>query len=120
VAATTAVKTVLNPGRVMTMPVNSDIAVAGRISHGSAVTRMSRARRWAVRGIIAIVVLVASAWGLFSWFTALQNRNVTSGVGIGKRAPDFSLRDQNGGVHSLHDLSGPKGLLLVFVRSADW
>jgi peroxiredoxin len=58
--------------------------------------------------------------GLFHWFVALRNRNVTSGVGIGQPAPDFSLRDQNGRVRSLHDVSGPKGLLLVFVRSADW
>lgn len=81
---------------------------------------MSRARRWVVRGIIAILVIAASLWALFSWFIALQNRNVTSGIRVGQRAPDFSLRDQNGRVRSLHDVSGPKGLLLVFVRSADW
>ncbi len=66
------------------------------------------------------MVLVAALWGLFEWFVALQNRNVTSGIAIGERAPDFALRDQSGHSRSLHDLSGPKGLLLVFVRSADW
>lgn len=66
------------------------------------------------------MVLAASVWALFSWFVALQNRRVTSGIRVGRRAPDFSLRDQNGGGRSLRDLAGPKGLLLVFVRSADW
>ncbi len=66
------------------------------------------------------MVLVAAVWGLFEWFVALQNRNVTSGIAIGERAPDLAIRDQTGRVRSLHDLGGPKGLLLVFVRSADW
>lgn len=65
-------------------------------------------------------MLATAVWGLFGWFVALQNRNVASGIEIGERAPDFALRDQTGRVRSLHDLSGAKGLLLVFVRSADW
>lgn len=35
-------------------------------------------------------------------------------------APNFSLYDQNGVKQSLNSLYGPKGLLLVFHRSADW
>jgi len=45
---------------------------------------------------------------------------VNSGIAVGAAAPDFSLPDQNGRPRSLHGLIGPKGLLLVFVRSADW
>jgi cytochrome oxidase Cu insertion factor (SCO1/SenC/PrrC family) len=83
-------------------------------------TAMSRARRWSVRVIVAIFVIAVAAWGLFSSFVALQNRNVASGIALGQPAPDFALRDQNGHPRSLRDLGGPKGLLLVFVRSADW
>ena len=91
-----------------------------RISTSSAATGTSRVRRWAVRALLLLIVLGASLWGLLRWFVALQNRNVSSGIGIGERAPDFSLRDQNGLLRSRAGVSGPKGLLLVFVRSADW
>ncbi len=97
----------------------SRVIVDGELGR-SAPPRRSRLRRWGLAGLSVVVVLVAAAWGLFNWFVALQNRNVTSGIQIGQRAPDFSLPDQNGRLRSMHDLSGPKGLLLVFVRSADW
>ncbi len=42
------------------------------------------------------------------------------GPAVGAHVPDFALADQNGQTHSLKDLSGPKGLMLVFFRSADW
>ena len=42
------------------------------------------------------------------------------GPAVGARVPEFSLVDQSGQTHSLKDLSGPKGLMLVFFRSADW
>ncbi len=101
------------------MPTSTNTALTNQSPAVSA-KEPSRLRRWAVRGGLAVVVLVAALWGLFQWFVALQNRNVTSGVAIGQQAPDLALPDQNGRVRSLHDLSGPKGLLLVFVRSADW
>jgi hypothetical protein len=102
------------------MASGSSRTIADGTSGPSALTGTSRLRRLAIVGISALVVLAVSAWGLFTWFVALQNRNVTSGIRMGQRAPDFSLRDQNGRLRSLHDVSGPKGLLLVFVRSADW
>jgi hypothetical protein len=42
------------------------------------------------------------------------------GPAVGSRVPDFTLPDQNGQARSLHSLMGPKGLMLVFFRSADW
>ena len=42
------------------------------------------------------------------------------GPAIGVKAPDFELSDQNGQMQTLRSLSGPKGLMLVFFRSADW
>lgn len=44
----------------------------------------------------------------------------TPGPAVGARVPDFQLTDQNGQTHDLRSLYGPKGLMLVFFRSADW
>lgn len=42
------------------------------------------------------------------------------GPQIGQVAPDFSLKDQNGATRNLSSIMGPKGAMLVFIRSADW
>jgi peroxiredoxin len=42
------------------------------------------------------------------------------GPQIGARVPEFTLLDQNGQSRTLASLMGPKGLMLVFYRSADW
>jgi hypothetical protein len=47
---------------------------------------------------------------------------VTSDYGprTGTRAPAFQATDQFGHVQTAATLSGPKGLVLLFFRSADW
>jgi hypothetical protein len=42
------------------------------------------------------------------------------GPQVGERVPDFSLSDQNGKAQTLKSIMGPKGAMLVFIRSADW
>ena len=42
------------------------------------------------------------------------------GPQVGQRAPDFSLKDQFGNTQTQQSILGPKGAMLVFVRSADW
>jgi hypothetical protein len=42
------------------------------------------------------------------------------GPQVGERVPDFSLPDQNGRTHTLQSIIGPRGAMLVFIRSADW
>ena len=42
------------------------------------------------------------------------------GPQVGERVPDFVVPDQNGRQRSLSLIMGPKGAMLVFVRSADW
>lgn len=42
------------------------------------------------------------------------------GPQVGTRVPDFTLLDQKGQSRTLASLMGPKGLMLVFFRSADW
>ena len=44
----------------------------------------------------------------------------TLGPQVGSRVPDFTLLDQKGQSRTLASLMGPKGLMLVFFRSADW
>jgi hypothetical protein len=53
-------------------------------------------------------------------FVEAQNDGFRTGPEIGTKVPDFALPDQFGNQRSLHDLTGPNGLLLVFSRSADW
>jgi len=42
------------------------------------------------------------------------------GPQVGQPVPEFSLSDQNGKAWTLRSLMRPKGLMLVFYRSADW
>jgi hypothetical protein len=42
------------------------------------------------------------------------------GPAVGAKAPDFEAVDQNGQTRTLRSLTGRKGLMLVFYRSADW
>ncbi len=42
------------------------------------------------------------------------------GPQVGERVPDFSLPDQTGRSRNLQSIMGPRGAMLVFVRSADW
>ena len=42
------------------------------------------------------------------------------GPQVGQQVPDFSLSDQTGRVRNLQSIMGSRGLMLVFLRSADW
>jgi hypothetical protein len=42
------------------------------------------------------------------------------GPQVGQRVPAFSLNDQAGRIQTLESIMGPKGAMLVFLRSADW
>lgn len=44
----------------------------------------------------------------------------TLGPQVGDKVPDVNLSDQRGQMRTLASLMGPKGLVLVFNRSADW
>ena len=54
--------------------------------------------------------------------TATRTKIDVSKLGpqVGERVPDFSLPDQHGKTRTLQSIMGPKGALLVFIRSADW
>ena len=42
------------------------------------------------------------------------------GPQVGEQVPDFSLADQTGRTRDLQSIMGPRGAMVVFVRSADW
>lgn len=46
--------------------------------------------------------------------------NPKTGPAVGSRIPAFDATDQNGRRQTFETLRGPKGLVLLFVRSADW
>lgn len=68
---------------------------------------MIRSRWW----ILVTVLLSASR---------AQVPGGSPGPPVGASVPAFALPDQNGHTRDLRSLSGPKGLMLVFFRSADW
>jgi hypothetical protein len=48
------------------------------------------------------------------------SKDVKTGPEAGAKVPDFALPDQSGRSRTLASLTGRNGLLLYFVRSADW
>ena len=44
----------------------------------------------------------------------------TLGPRVGERVPDFRLPDQTGKEQTLQSIMGRRGVMLVFLRSADW
>ena len=53
----------------------------------------------------------------FMFHLDVQNANLQSGTPVGRKLPSFTLPDPSGRLRTVADLSGPNGLLLVFVRS---
>ena len=74
-----------------------------------------------------IIVMATLIIGL-TWMVQAQTPTPTRtkidvsklGPQVGERVPDFSLQDQNGKTWTLQSIMGPKGAMLVFVRSAEW
>jgi hypothetical protein len=61
-------------------------------------------------------------WSIAAAQSAAQSRIEVSKLGpqVGQHVPDFSLKDQNGKTQTLQSIMGPRGVMLVFIRSADW
>lgn len=57
---------------------------------------------------------------LYAQFVQVTNDNYSTGPEVGQPVPGFTLPDQQGRQRAQPDMTGPKGLLLVFYRSADW
>ena len=74
-----------------------------------AAARYNAAKRMRLNRILAIAAAVLLAQAV-----------VTTGPEIGQAIPPFSMADQTGTMQTLKSVMGPKGVLLVFYRSADW
>jgi hypothetical protein len=72
-----------------------------------------------VSTLITSGALVALAFG-FSEIAQAQEPAMKTGPLVGEEIPAFQLTDQTGAVQTFESVRGPKGLLLVFHRSADW
>ena len=61
--------------------------------------------------------------GLCFWagpMAALYGQSIKTGPVVGQQVPAFAAQDQNGRTETLRSITGPKGAILVFFRSADW
>jgi hypothetical protein len=69
--------------------------------------------------LFALSILAAAA--LSAQAPARQQSDLSKlGPQVGERVPGFELKDQNGKSWTLQSIMGPKGAMLVFIRSADW
>ena len=71
---------------------------------------------------LAIGTLFIYPWSAPEAHQAPRARIDVSRLGpqVGERVPDFSLLDQAGRMRTLDSIMGPRGAMLVFIRSADW
>ena len=51
---------------------------------------------------------------------ALYGQSIKTGPEVGQQVPAFSAPDQHGRTQTLKSITGPRGAMLVFFRSADW
>jgi hypothetical protein len=69
-----------------------------------------------------------SAWArrtTWLWASALpvivlHGQSIKTGPEVGQPVPALSAPDQQGRTQTLQSITGPKGAMLVFFRSADW
>jgi len=77
-------------------------------------------------GLAVVALLITSSLPAFSEdrprFRPIPEtgKNMKTGPEIGQKIPPFSLKDHTGRIQTFDSLKGPKGLVLAFVRSADW
>ena len=87
---------------------------------------MSQQGRRAALGIALAVILFGVGSFLLQSRTSIDMQSRTPidiaslGPQVGEQVPAFSLPDQDGKMRTLESISGPKGAMLLFHRSADW
>jgi cytochrome oxidase Cu insertion factor (SCO1/SenC/PrrC family) len=80
---------------------------------------MSRLKRvTSVAGCLFVAIWVSTVRAQPPTASAVDMNAI--GPQVGATVPDFDLTDHTGHRQSLQTLMGPKGLVLVFFRSADW
>ena len=68
-----------------------------------------------------LAFIAAASASVLTAQTTVQKIDVSKlGPQVDERVPDFGLKDQNGKLWTLPSVMGPKGAMIVFIRSADW
>ena len=70
--------------------------------------------------VVMATLIIGLTWVVFAPTPRTRTDVSTLGPQVGERVPDFSLPDQNGRIWTRQSIMGPRGAMLVFVRSADW
>jgi hypothetical protein len=74
-----------------------------------------------MRRVIILTILVLLATLSLQAQNGRERVDVSKlGPQVGERVPDFSLPDQGGRIRTLQSIMGPRGAMVVFLRSADW
>ena len=81
-----------------------------------------------MRDSLRILVMLTLLWLPWAWGADRPrlrplpklDENVKTGPAVSARIPHFEALDQHGRRRTFESLRGPKGLVLMFVRSADW
>jgi hypothetical protein len=77
-----------------------------------------------LRGALSLLLCTTGAWAADEKPRLHPvpdlDKNVKTGPALGSKVPPFEAIDQNGKRRTFESLRGPKGLALLFVRSADW
>ena len=83
--------------------------------------RFPSERFWtALLSVVAILVIDRARVATMAQAASIVPDVQSLGPQVGARVPDFTLNDQHGQPRTLTSLLGPRGLMLVFFRSADW
>jgi len=67
-----------------------------------------------------VTLLLLAVLLLTSPYLLGQNAPFDVGIKVGERIPSFKLGDQDGNLRDFNSVKGPKGVVLLFFRSADW
>ena len=74
-----------------------------------------------IKTSVAVIALIAfAAAPVFAYEKGDAAPDEMTGIDVGEKAPDFTLKDQNGTEHSLSDLLKEGQVALMFFRSANW
>jgi cytochrome oxidase Cu insertion factor (SCO1/SenC/PrrC family) len=86
------------------------------------VSRLPTLSAVALASVLTIILLRLSAHAALQQASPQPTLPDVQKLGpqVGTRVPEFTLPDQKGESRTLASLMGPKGLMLVFYRSADW
>jgi len=94
---------------------------AGEVSVLNSVEEVTMFRR--LRVLVVAGLILGMTWMTQAQAPGSERLKVDIsklGPQVGEQVPDFSLKDQSGKIWTRSSIMGPKGAMLVFVRSAEW